>query len=137
MRTIKFRAWDKEKKIMWLPHDLYDISSLHLYSTDDGKYELPNVIPMQFTGLQDKKGKDIYEGDVIKTYCEITNREIIGEIEYADKWCTFYLGAKNDYGCGMASDSVFQWYYSQEEKTEGDVLAEIIGNIHENPELLG
>ena len=73
MREIKFRVWDKENEWMdggplWinLYGDLYDVPSR--------QYDTPNVeiepadnkyILMQYTGLHDKNGKEIYEGDIV------------------------------------------------------------------------
>ena len=68
MREIKFRAWDKKEKEMvevcqinW--HDPYGITISHngSWHNDIADYEL-----MQYTGLKDKNGKEIYEGDIFE-----------------------------------------------------------------------
>lgn len=110
-REIKFRAWDKEKKQMTILESQYVSEALHYY--EKGLHEL-----MQYTGLLDKNGKEIYEGDIVNTDWKI--REI--------KW-----------GENSCEDCLFQTFgftsYGDHTKKYGGWM-EVIGNIYENPELL-
>lgn len=72
MREIKFRAFDKDKKQMRKPFDLEHVGATFFYMTSTGfaaqydpSYARRNVEIMQFTGLRDKTGKEIYEGDIL------------------------------------------------------------------------
>ena len=111
MREIKFRAWDKIIKRM-----LYFDFTQHIDPTD---CEI-----MQFTGLKDTNGKEIYEGDILGgTFGD-------GYIGYCDKCKSFeYLFADGE--CTSCNGDI-SWF----EMVEENGKLEVIGNIYENPELL-
>ena len=116
MREIKFRAWDKTEKVM-----------LHWDFIEDDM--LPTVlsygdfIPMQYTGLHDKNGKEIYEGDVVLYSSEWGNCEVVW------KYGGFGLEVN---GVGGFTDG----FHSFSTVSAGQKDCEVIGNIYENPELL-
>ena len=82
----------------------------------------------QFTGLRDKNGKEIYEGDIIRSF-DSKGEPIIHYIQYDDEEAGFVAvlkgSAKGDFGYGRC----YQQWITECEK-------EVIGNIHDNPELL-
>ena len=123
MREIKFRAWDKVKNKM------LNIKKVEWHATD-GFYSHVNgischankdIILMQYTGLKDKNGKEIYEGDIVK----YTMRDNFGGetgtsvVRWNDNCCGF-----RPFSCDYELD-----------KREFEII-EIIGNIYENPELI-
>ncbi len=116
-REIKFRAWDKKNLIIRTWNWLLDC----VYTKQFYLFEDNNFIFQQFTGLLDKHGKEIYEGDIIKA-----------------SWNSEKI---NDDRIGVIKDiRAVDWYMSDgflaghDESNYGN--REIIGNIYENPELL-
>jgi len=104
-----------------------------LYSKD-GEFWNPQPIPhnkkLQFTGLKDKNGKEIYEGDIVRAVWDIGERdEVIFWLPQTTKFCQL--------GIRMHEAHKTNWIaLSNYSKTPGCGRAEIIGNIYENPELL-
>lgn len=133
-RKIKFRAWDKKNLKMWPYADIdseqtccdfaYDIEG----NSSDADME-EDIVLMQYTGLKDKNGVEIFEGDILKLYDE-TNKE---SFEIAEvKWET--NGDRGDHYGHILGGLTVECYSSSYgiHNTE----REIIGNIYESPELL-
>lgn len=138
MREIKFRAWLQEERRMMV--EIMEISfafegngefrpdqvsglvgeGQEKYITYGAHYS-SDIILLQFTGLQDKNGKDTYEGDIVRY-----------DSQHKKGWVTQVI-----------FDESGSWYpfndpYHTEDE-QGDWFTsefEIIGNLHENPELL-
>lgn len=113
MKEIKFRIWDdKNKKLEYV--DFYEPD-----------WVFGKVPVMQYTGLKDKNGKEIYEGDILE-YQDISGRKQIGDVR-TPEYLFFYIHAKDGDDEGN-QDGELHPDYQQD--------YEIIGNIYENPELL-
>lgn len=123
MREIKFRAWDKiEKQILipciqnyWLLLSINGITHQYILGKLFGAEN--NYDIMQYTGLKDKNGKEIYEGDIVKWQHGISpnnDEEGISVINF-DEGC---FGLENSYKLNCLLEM------------------EIIGNIYENKELI-
>lgn len=130
MREIKFRAWDRETREMIEPQTLGDLTVNGGFPIWMGDLMEPiyqhakdaRLIPLQYTGLHDNNGKEIYEGDVVAIpggltgdYYEKPKVSVVewGGGDFAN--VGFYLGLPE---CVRWRD------------------CEVIGNIYENPELL-
>ncbi len=107
-RPIKFRAWDTDKKAM-LPAQ--DLTQARAHWTWLGEFDFPL---MQFTGLTDKNGREIYEGDIISNWQASANEVFWDE-------CGF---AMRNYHAG----SLPFWSYA--------ASSVVVGNVFENPDLI-
>lgn len=125
MREIKFRVWDKSLKCMRYLSSLHDTITFdekggHYYNLqngdgnsfeDSGYSEL-----MQYTGIEDKNGKGIYEGDIVKSPCSIHK--------------VIFIDGGFCLDTGNFATGLYRMIDSK-----GNHL-EVIGNIYEDPELL-
>lgn len=132
-RAIKYRAWDLVKKRMWWNvQDAYDTLGIHHredgdtsdhrgFEDDFGPRSFgdaltdANLIVEQFTGLYDKNGKEIYEGDIVRTnvvrgyFGRKAKKNQVGPVEWSSSGCWGFAG----WVCSYCNS------------------VEIVGNIHE------
>lgn len=153
-RKIKFRAWNTEMKHMVFPslefgREIWPYTYKRIIKSETNEngdkvefvlemVSIDHILQstefevMQFTGLLDKNGKEIYEGDILKS--KFVN-------------CNFAIEWNNDVAC-------YDWYVLAENKKKGASLAksieeapekakkkftkivEVVGNIYQNPELI-
>jgi len=115
MRKIKFRAWDKKEMIYNIKAIQFpikdDVSAKEIVVYDVSEKPFRNIVLLQCTGLKDKNGKEIYEGDIIKH-----PYKGIREVYY------------DDYERGFAVEGTY---------LNRMAAGEVIGNIYSNPELTG
>lgn len=128
MRKIKFRAKEIGSEGKWRIGDLHITATKpHIHSLSN-KYLIKIETIGQFTGLHDKNGKEIYEGDIIRSFGS-KGEPIIHYLLYDNEEAGFVAilkgSAKGDFGYGRC----YQQWITECEK-------EVIGNIHDDPELL-
>lgn len=123
MREIKFRAWDKENKA-FMPSEGYAICDGDVMGLRYGN-EMEDVLTdqielMQYTGLKDNNGREVYEGDVLDIGLQNQDgKPVVAPVSY-EKYIAGYV--LDNGGNGI-------WQRLDED-------CEVIGNIYENPELL-
>ncbi len=131
---FKFRIWDKDKKKMFdciqinFAENAYGSNKIKDNECSIHLMYQPHLELMQCTGLKDKHGKLIYEGDIVKTITHNPYEEHIGVIRYHT--CYFSLDYKEVGKFGECGISLIK-------NTSDFVTLEMLGNIYENPELIG
>ncbi|MCP4393113.1 MAG: hypothetical protein GY804_02435 [Alphaproteobacteria bacterium] len=134
MREIKFRAWDKIDKIMTEPRSL---KQLLIQARDmQWEWEEGREIIMQYTGLKDKNGVEIFEGDIVEAHRFYTDfGENLGAFEAEEILNCVVKYLDDNMAFGLFPIKADDMCYI-EPLSCSDEGIEVIGNIHENPELL-
>jgi hypothetical protein len=123
-----FRAWLKKEK------EMIDVDEIHW---DRGKFEfigdgitfqrLANEVElMQSTGLKDKNGKEIFEGDIVQYQnTKVPSADSKGVIRYFDNWAMFGIDIEHNEPRALFFNGLAD-----------HISLEVVGNIYENPELI-
>lgn len=125
-REIKFRIWDIENKEMLKVQELdfeptfYGGRIAIRPDQYNDYFDTEDMIVMQYTGLNDKNGKEIYEGDIVGD----------NKIKWIVKWNKHRMGFS-------LYPTTKQLYDEMPINVENELGFKILGNIYDNPELLG
>ena len=136
-RVIRFRGKRKDSK-EWVYGDLHTLCGhIHIHVTPFDKYNIDRATVGQFTGLKDKNGRDIYEGDVLRSDAYPYSWDNY----YAVVWwsgdnAAFVAETRLASHANVRGISNGNCEYLGELLEEEDSVFEVIGNIHDNPELL-
>jgi uncharacterized phage protein (TIGR01671 family) len=155
MRTIKFRAWNTAAKAMYpLEHFGLAMNGDELQLMPECEhYDKPflvnntdSMVYMQFTGLLDKNGKEVYQGDILRVRADIEgygHTSYGGLVEVTTQVCGYGLRPfapslkeidethpAHEDGEPMVWDSSSLWHVDDPQNVE------VIGNVHEHPSLL-
>ena len=116
MREIKFKAWDKKEKKMLNRFEITQDGFVGYTDMFETYHPLPEVVLIQYTGLKDKNGVEIYEGNIVEI-----DTGAIGEVVFNDECAYFSIETKT--GIFLFEDIPLK-------------AIKVIGNIFENKELL-
>lgn len=121
-RIISFRAWVEDEQQMQPVQEIdFNQNIIGYFGINDQPIE--NCVLMQFTGLRDKYGKEIYEGDILRVE-GIDNEARVTEVVF-DGGCFYCQHTPTEFKETVAFHLMFS-----------DNRAIVVGNIYENPELL-
>lgn len=127
-REIKFRGWSLETETMIYPDkngwytDVFRHANGYLQTVQLATVvKDERLVALQFTGLKDKNGKEIFEGDIVE--CKSWRSKFVVVFEYGMFRCRNIEKGREESKVSLAT-------------FKGEVSCEIIGNIYENPELL-
>lgn len=123
MREIKFRAWDNVQEVMLSVENIDFRNDLITFNEDDNSltdtFEM--ITLMQYTGMKDKNGKEIYEGDIVGSL-HMRAEVIFEDGSFRFKWLDKITKRVRKYNEPMFKNT--------------NIVFEVIGNIYENKELL-
>jgi uncharacterized phage protein (TIGR01671 family) len=121
-KPIKFRAWDKDNEEMRSVYELNVLKNGVSVRCWGNPKTLKNIELMQFTGLLDKNGSEIYEGDLLRIDMEKFG---VSDAVYKVIWEDDGWALKD-----LSDDTLPAYIFHDKDRQE------VIGNVYENPELL-
>jgi uncharacterized phage protein (TIGR01671 family) len=126
LRESKFRAWDKEEKRFWY-FTLQEVLERRLTYRGSWDEKILRGEKTQYTGLKDKNGKEIYEGDILNETISksgiLKNVIVYGHAGFEHQWLVERAANIR----GKKQEPMFR---------NTSIVFEVIGNIYEDPELL-
>lgn len=134
MRRMRFKAWHTEEKMMYydpLINGLTGEVCIYDQGKITGVYDIDTVIPLQWTGLEDKNGREIYEGDIVKERDLLAVCSWISEVA-AFSFVPAEIFPQSDWITLFEEHSTDAFFRNDTPSS----FVEVIGNIYENPELL-
>jgi uncharacterized phage protein (TIGR01671 family) len=128
MREIKFRVWDNDIKKMIYSFNYENIMGKQWAGNGAIQHEVDGevIVIMQYTGLKDKNGKEIYEGDLFNCIYKSDGCNHKWQVVYYEEYTSFRLKRIGKICQQLAVD----------QKVSDVARYEVIGNIYENSELL-
>lgn len=135
MSELKFRAWDLDYK--WMENNFHINSIGIAHGEPSGFYdtanieieENPNLVVMQYTGVNDNKGVGLYDGDIVKTLHFMDQDDECHYLHFEIKWSDKFNG-----WAVIRSDGTEMQLWVFNKSVNGYFY--VVGNIYENPELL-
>lgn len=122
MREIKFRAWDKKRNVMWEPIAFIRLLQYLFFENfpnatayQEIKDHFNDIVWLEYTGLKDSQGKEIYEGDILA-------------MQHYDHWVVSWDGPSAIINNVKNPGHPYLLTHP--------IGREIIGNIYENPDLI-
>lgn len=119
MQAVTYMKWNRDGELIEYGNDANKIEG----------YMLDQNVLEQYTGLKDKTGREIYEGDILETTSVVLGKQVTAHllVEWRPEYAGFYCGETALFACLSDFDRGVML---------PQTFPEVIGNVHENPELL-